>query len=86
MKWEYAVAISITREEGETVVKALDSYIRRKIRDYNHDERTANIAGVYGRGELELAIRESLQRKQARIEAAKELRERINSKIEKEQQ
>jgi hypothetical protein len=83
MKWEYAVAISITTEEGEIVVKALDSYIRRKIRDYNHDERTAGIADVYGRDDLARSLRESLQRKQARIEAAKELRERISNKIKK---
>ena len=50
------------------LVKALDSYIRRKVRDYNRDERKGADPG-------------DLQAKQARIEAAKELREKIKKEI-----
>lgn len=52
------------------LVAALDSYIRRMIRDYNHKDRQG-------------ASSDRLQAKQARIEAAKELREKIKEEIVK---
>ena len=62
------VTLSLTSGEGRTLVAALDSYIRRMIRDYNHKNRQG-------------ASSERLQAKQARIEAAKELREKIKKEI-----
>ena len=54
----------IDRQEAAILIRALDSYIRRKIRDYNHSERQG----------VDI---EQLQRDQARIERAHELRDRI---------
>lgn len=52
------------------LVNALDSYIRRMIRDYNHKARQG-------------AEIDRLQAKQVRIEAAKELRDKINGEFER---
>lgn len=69
MHWEYIVQIGLTEEECQTLVAALDSYIRRMLRDYNHKEQKG-------------ASVERLQERQARIEAAKELRDKINNEVE----
>lgn len=62
--------MAMTTAEADLLVRALDSYIRRMIRDYNHKDRQG-------------ASSERLQAKQARIEAAKELRERIKHELSK---
>jgi len=62
--------MAMTTEEADLLVAALDSYIRRMIRDYNHKDRQG-------------ASSDRLQAKQARIEAAKELREKITAEIVK---
>jgi hypothetical protein len=81
MDFEYMANPSLTREECRTLVAALDSYIRRMTRDYNHKERMADMAEGHA-DDLARSIRARLQDKQARIEAAKELREKMNGLIE----
>ena len=64
------------------LVASMDSYIRRMTRDYNHKEHIADGADDSGNKELARGIRARLQVKQARIEAAKELRDKMAEQIE----
>lgn len=68
MDFEKMANPSLTREECRLLVLSLDSYIRRLTRDYNHDVRE-------GVKEARLQVR------QAKIEAAKELREKMAEQI-----
>jgi hypothetical protein len=64
MEFDSLISVTLTLDDLNLIVAALDSYIRRKVRDYNHKERNG-------------ADRERLQQRQVDIEAAKELRELI---------
>jgi hypothetical protein len=59
--------IFLTDREIKQLVAALDSHIRRMIRDYKHKDRLGADIG-------------NLQERQARIMAAQELREKIKRK------
>jgi hypothetical protein len=81
MKFDKLANPSLTREECRLLVLALDSYIRRINRDCIHDQMLAEGAGSRGAGDLERSIIARMQSRQAKKEAAKELREKMAEQI-----
>lgn len=79
MQFDTLHTLGITTEQGQAIIQALDSHIRRMKRDLKHRERKTDT-----NGDMATAARicESINNRKIRIKNAENLREIIQRSME----
>lgn len=76
--------VGLTTEQAQTITAALDSHVRRMRRDYIHKTRKAETLIAEGETAQAMKVAEALPERQARIDAALNVREIITRSMESE--